>query len=203
MTSNQKGGRMNIKKILMVSSVLMCGKIFAGYAEESEFIKFTDRLSLRVIQNQTINSSFKVFYSNSDCLGFITPQSVLTLQPSEMLLQEDEKLCLLCVKGSFLPIYIKDEGRVSGQVPVGFHGPYYLSMWLEYPDVSDEKKIHVRYMVENNKQGEIGIRIDPLGNCQILALSNITLLPLTDVMQNSKPVVSHNKPAISNSAAGA
>jgi hypothetical protein len=46
--------------------------------------------------------------------------------------------------------------------------------------VSDEKKTHVRYMVENNKQGQIGIRIDPFGNCQILALSNIKLLPAVD-----------------------
>lgn len=171
---------MNIKKLLMMISVLFCQKLFSGYAEEGEFVNFTDRLSLRVIQNQTINSSFKFFYSNSDSLGFITPKSVLDLQPGELFLQQNENLCILCVKGSFLPIYIKDEGRVSGQVSPGFHGPYYLSMWLEYPDVSDEKKIHVRYMVENNKQGEIGIRIDPFGNCQILALSNIKLLPAVD-----------------------
>lgn len=171
---------MNIKKLIFLSSLLICSKMFSGYAQEGDFVSFTDRLSLRAIQNQTVNSSFKLFYSSSDCLGFITPKSVLSLKPAEIYLQEDERLCLLCVKGSFLPIYIKDEGRVSGQVPAGFHGPYYLSMWLEYPDVSDERKIHVRYMVEENKTGEIAIRIDPYGNCQILALSNIKLLPAVD-----------------------
>lgn len=180
---------MIIKKILFMYGIVLGSILCAGYAEEGEFVKFSDRLSLRAIQNQTLNSSFKFFYSNSDCLGLISPTSILTLLPGEIFLQQDEKLCLVCVKGSFLPIYIKDEGRVSGQVSDGFHGPYYLSMWLEYPDVSDEKKIHVRYMVENNKQGEIAIRIDPLGNCQILALSNIKLLPLTDAISNNNSVV--------------
>ena len=92
-------------------------------------------------------------------------------------MQQDDKVCIQCVIGSFLPIYIKDEGRCSGQAPLGYHGPYYMSMWLEYPDVGDEQKIHVRYIVEFNKRGEIGIRIDPTGNCQILALNNIKLLP--------------------------
>ena len=168
---------MKMKKILVLL-VMLCGsKLFAGFAEEGSYVVFTDRLSLRVIQNQTINSSFKLFYASSECLGFVGPKSVLTLQPSELFMQQDEKLCLQCVKGSFLPIYMKDEGRCSGQAPVGYHGPYYLSMWLEYPEVTDEQKIHVRYIVEFNKRGEIGIRVDPSGNCQILALNNIKLLP--------------------------
>lgn len=183
--SSNKREIMNIKKLLFTYGILFGGMLCAGYAEEGNFINFTNRLSLRLIENQTVNCSFKLYYSNSDCLGLITPRSILTLQAGEMFLQQDEKLCLQCVKGSFLPIYMKDEGRVSGQVPAGFHGPYYLSMWLEYPDVSDEKKTHVRYMIKTGAQGEIGVRIDPQGNFQILALSNIKLLPVTDETQKN------------------
>jgi len=171
---------MDFKKILILCGMLASTQFFAGFQESEKFTPFTDRLSLRVVQNQTVNSSFKLFYADSDCFGFITPQSVLTLQPSEMFLQQNEKLCLQCVKGGFLPIYIKDEGRVSGQAPVGYHGPYYLSMWLEYPEVTDEQKIHIRYIVEINRRGEIGIRIDPTGNCQLLALDHIKFLPAID-----------------------
>jgi len=171
---------MNIKKILILCSMLASTQFFAGFEELETYIPFTDRLSLRVVQNQTLNSSFKLFYANSACLGFVTPQSILSLQPSEMFFQQNEKLCLQCVKGSFLPIYMEDEGRVSGKAPDGYHGPYYISMWLEYPQVTDEQKIHTRYVVKHNRRGEIGIRIDPLGNCQILALDNIKFLPTID-----------------------
>ena len=175
---------MKIQKLLVLLTMFIGVNIFAGFAQEGNYVTFTDRLSLRVVQNQTMNSSFKLFYAGSDCLGYIFPKDVLTLQPSELFMQQDEKICLWCVKGSFLPIYIKDEGRCSGQAPLGYHGPYYMSMWLDQPDVSDEQKIHVRYIVEFNKRGEIGIRIDPTGNCQILALNNMKLLPTVD---NSAP----------------
>ena len=118
-----------------------------------------------------------MFYSNSDNLALLTPQSIFIFKPNEMLLQEHENFCLQCVKGSFLPIYVRDEGKVAGQAPAGFHGPYYLSMWLNYPDIAEEQKQYVRYVVKNGKQAEFSVRINPQGDCQIIALANMELLP--------------------------
>jgi len=168
---------MKFKNILMYFFVLASIELSAGFSEEGEFVSYKKRLSVRVVENQTIHSSFKMFYANSDSLGLLSPQSIFLFKSGERFLQQDEMFCLQCVKGSFLPIFIEDEGPVSGQPPEGFHGPYYLSMWLNYPDVSDDQKEYVRYVVEIGKSGEIGIRINAKGDCQILALSHIKLLP--------------------------
>ncbi len=168
---------MMIKNIVILSTLLISLPMSAGFQETGNFVSYEKRLSLRAIENQTLNSSFKAYYSNSDSLALLTPQSIFIFKPAEMLLQQHEIFCLQCVKGSFLPIYIKNEGKVAGQAPVGFHGPYYLSMWLNYPDVAEEQKQYVRYVVKIGHQAEFCIRINPQGDCQIIALANMELLP--------------------------
>lgn len=165
-----------IKKLLFLSTLFISLPLWSGFHEAVDFVPYHKRLSLRAVENQTLNSSFKIFYSNSDSLALLMPQSIFLFKPAEMLLQQNESFCLQCVKGSFLPIYIKDEGKASGQAPVGFHGPYYLSMWLHYPDVPEEQKQYVRYVVKIGQQAEFCIRINPQGDCQIIALSNMELL---------------------------
>lgn len=166
-----------IKNLLVVSMVLFSVSLCADFHETGEFVPFQKRLSLRAVENQTLNSAFKIYYANSDSLALLAPQSIFLFKPNEMLLQQHESFCLQCVKGSFLPIYIKDEGKAGGQAPVGFHGPYYISMWLNYPNVPEEQKQYVRYVVQNDKQAEFCIRINLQGDCQIIALSNMELLP--------------------------
>lgn len=160
----------------------LCGLLISwalqgGFQDSNEYVPFQKRLSLRAIENQTKNSCFKIYYSGGDSLALLAPQSIFLLQPEELFLQKHEILCLQCVKGSFLPIYVKDEGKVSGQAPEGFYGPFYLSMWLNYPDVSEDQKIYVRYVVEIGKQAECCVRINVEGDCQIVALANMQLLP--------------------------
>lgn len=166
-----------IKKIVVVSLLVLGSYIHAGFYETGDFVSYKKRVSLRAVENQTLNSSFQLFYSNSESLGLVGPESIFLFPPFEMLWQVHELFCIKCVKGSFLPIYFKDEGRVGGQAPEGFHGPYYMSMWLNYPDAPEEQKQYVRYVVKNNHQGEFCIRINPAGDCQIIVLSNMQLLP--------------------------
>ena len=168
---------MMIKNIVTLLALFFVVPIFAGFHETGDFVPYKKRLSLRAVENQTLNSCFKIYYSNSDSLAMLTPQSIFVFKPGEMLLQQNENFCLQCVKGSFLPIYIKDEGKSAGQAPAGFHGPYYLSMWLNYPDVPEEQKQYVRYVVKLGQQAEFCIRINPQGDCQVIALSNMELLP--------------------------
>lgn len=166
-----------IKNIIISSILFMSLQLCAGMQETGTFVPFHKRLSLRAIENQTVNSSFKLFYSNSESIALLMPQSIFLFKPGEMFLQQHESFCLQCVKGSFLPIYLKDEGKVSGQAPEGFHGPYYISMWLNYPDVSEDQKQYVRYVVKLGCEGEFSIRINPQGDCQIIVLNNMELLP--------------------------
>jgi hypothetical protein len=167
-----------IKKLVILSMLFISLQMFAGFQETGDFIGYQKRLSLRAVENQTMHSSFKIFYSNGESLALIVPQSIFLFKPSELFLQQHETFCVQCVKGgSFLPIYLKDEGKVSGQAPVGFHGPYYISMWLNYPDVSEDQKQYVRYVVEFGQQAEFCIRVNPAGDCQIIALAHMELLP--------------------------
>ncbi len=168
---------MMFKNMLILSTLFLSFQLHAGFQDTGTFVPYHKRLSLRAVENQTIHSSFKIYYSNGDSLAMLVPQSIFVFKPGELFLQQQENLCLQCVKGSFLPIYIKDEGKVGGQAPEGFYGPFYLSMWLGYPEVSDNQKQHVRYVVKIGEQGEFCIRINPEGDCQIIALENMELLP--------------------------
>ncbi len=162
---------------IVISLFLGHQLIYSAFAEPGEFVAFSSRLSLRAIENQTTYSSFKIYYANSDSLALLVPKTVFLLEPNELFLQENEVLCLQCVQGSFLPIYIKNEGKVSGQAPEGYFGPFYLSMWLEYPITSEDRKTYVRYVVKDGCHGEVGVRVNAQGECQIIALSNIQLVP--------------------------
>ena len=168
---------MTSKKLILLLVLFTTLRLYGGFNETGSFAGYNKRLSLRAVENQTLHSSFKIYYSNNDSLALLTPQSIFLFQPAELLLQEHENFCLQCVKGSFLPIYIKDEGRVAGQAPEGFYGPYYLSMWLNYPDAPEDQKQYVRYVVKKGHQAEFAVRINVHGDCQIIALSNMQLLP--------------------------
>ena len=162
---------------IILGLLCLSQSINGAFAEPGEFVPFSSRLSLRAVENQTTYSSFKIYYANSDSLALLVPKTVFLLQPDELFLQENEVLCLQCVQGSFLPIYIKNEGKVSGQAPEGYFGPFYLSMWLEYPLVAEDRKTYVRYVIKNGCHGEVGVRVNAQGECQIIALSNIQLVP--------------------------
>lgn len=135
------------------------------------------RLAISYIENQTPNSYFQVFYKDEGSRVLLTPNSKCEFKSGDFVLNQINPIRLICSQGSYLPIYVQDEGLASGQVPSGYHGPYYVSMWLSYPHVADEFKVHVRYAVLARKVGEIGIRIGSKGDCQIVALSNVKLLP--------------------------
>ena len=167
---------MKIKNIIFVIFVFIGGKLFAGFQDTGDFVPFQKKLCLRALDNQTQYSSFKAYYANNENFTLLLPKSTFVLKAEELFLQPHEVLCLQCVKGSFLPIYIKDEGKASGQAPLGFYGPFYLSMWLNYPDVPEDQKTYVRYVVKIGHQAEFAIRINVQGDCQILALQNMELL---------------------------
>lgn len=168
---------MMIKNIRLLLAMFVSLPLSAGFQETGTFAPYQKRLSLRAVENQTIHSSFKMYYSNGESIATLMPQSVFVFKPEELFFQQNEKFCLQCVKGSFLPIYVKDEGKAGGQAPEGFHGPYYLSMWLNYPDVSEDQKQYVRYVVKIGRSGEFCIRVNPQGDCQIIALEDMELLP--------------------------
>lgn len=135
------------------------------------------RLCLVAIENQTEDSSFKIYIGSSGSRALVLPQTTWEMdQPNKIYLSQRTSLRIVCVKGAYETIFIHDEGTASGQAPNGYSGPYYLSMWLTHPYVNDEQKLYVRYAVKKGRVGDIGIRIDENGNCQVVAYNDVLIL---------------------------
>jgi hypothetical protein len=183
--------------LLLISFTSECADSYLGPVTESEIaVKRTDasqtnsdlmiqvgyipgsnvHLQIVSIENQTDYSEFKVFYGSGISRGLIFPQTTFTFDEALDLVQQTATVHLLCSKGSYLSIYVQDEGRASGQADEGFDGPYYLSMWLGYPQVNEQEKVTVRYQVAAGKIGKIGLQIGSQGECQVIALENIVIL---------------------------
>ena len=137
-------------------------------------------LQLVSVDNGTATLEFKVFPEGQDSAGLVMPLSTLTFstknntKPVE--LTGNKPLVISCVKGSFLPVYIQDNGIVSGSVLEGYHGPYYVSMWLGQPHVPDSSKLHIRYIVKQGKKGRFGVKIGQKGDYRLVALQDLKFL---------------------------
>ncbi|HSW76096.1 MAG TPA: hypothetical protein VLG50_03585 [Candidatus Saccharimonadales bacterium] len=133
------------------------------------------RLQLVSIENETEQLEFQLFYGSDPAHGIIFPQSVYDIQ-KPLSLSTSDILVLKCCKGSFLPVFIQDGGLASGQVEDGYDGPFYISMWLHYPQVAESSKVHVRYAVAKGKIGSIGIKIGAKGDYRLVALQDVTFI---------------------------
>lgn len=133
-------------------------------------------LCIVAIENQTEDSSFKAYLGSGGARALILPGSVWHVGYNKIYLTQRTTLRIVCVKGAYETINIHDEGIASGKAPNGYKGPFYLSMWLSYPYVDDEQKLYVRYAVKKGKLGEISIRIDDQGNCQVLAINDVIIM---------------------------
>lgn len=127
------------------------------------------------LQNDTNSSEFKVFYGAGLSRGTSFPGTKLTFSSALPLIQ-NTPITFQCSRGSYLMIYLKDEGLASGQVEDGFEGPYCLSMWLGYPQVDEQEKVYIRYAVKSDRIGQVGVKIGSKGECQILALEDVVIL---------------------------
>jgi len=143
---------------------------------QAGFIPGTEvRIQIVSLDNETDSSIFKVFYGAGLSRGTSFPGKKLSF-PGGLPLIQNTPVNIQCSKGSYLPIYMKDEGQAGGEAQDGFEGPYCLSMWLGYPQVNEEEKMYVRYAVKSGKKGQVGIKIGDKGQCQIVALQDVKIL---------------------------
>ncbi|MBM17772.1 MAG: hypothetical protein CL947_01730 [Epsilonproteobacteria bacterium] len=137
------------------------------------------RLQLTSVQNDTDSLEFKVFSAGQTLAGFATPMSTLDLIDTDKQgvdLAYKDTLVVKCSKGSYLPVFLKDGHKASGQAPTGYDGPYYISMWLPRPHVSDSSKLHIRYAVKKGKIGKVGLKIGMKGDYRLVAHENVQFL---------------------------
>ena len=119
------------------------------------------RLKLVAVENETDALEFQTFYGDQGASSFVFPQTTFKFSPQKELgLAAKDLLIVKCCKGSYLPVFIQDGDIASGEVEAGYDGPFYLSMWMQFPQVSESAKTHIRYAVKRGKSGRIGLKID-------------------------------------------
>jgi len=131
-------------------------------------------LKLIAIENDTDNCEFQIYFGSDAAAAFIFPHSTFHFGESKSLsLPSQQQLIIKCCKGSFLPVYVQYGGIASGEAEGGYDGPFYLSMWLQYPQVPETSKIHVRYMVHKDHVGTIGLKIGNKGDYRFVAYEHV------------------------------
>jgi len=130
------------------------------------------------IENDTEQCEFQVFYGSQAASAFVAPKSIFTYQPEQALnISNAQRMMVIkCSKGSYLPVYIQFGGLASGKVTSGYDGPYYLTMWLGYPQLPENAKTHVRCLIKSGTIGKVGIKIGPKGDYRFVAYDNVEFI---------------------------
>lgn len=131
-------------------------------------------LQLAAVENDTDGCEFQLFYGSDVATAFVFPRSTFHFNAQKALpLSTKDLVIIKCCKGSFLPVFVQHGGAASGDTQVGFDGPFYLSMWLAYPQVPETSKTHIRYMVKSGTTGTIGVKIGNRGDYRFVAYENV------------------------------
>lgn len=145
--------------------------------EAGNFPGASTRLQVVAVDNSS-DFEFKVFPAFQEAIGLVLPRSSLTIPESKVVfLNTLYPLIITCSKGSYQSVFIQDGGaRASGEVEPDFDGPFYVSMWLPYPHVSESAKLHIPYRIKKGTSGKVCIKIGPKGDYQLEAVEDAQFL---------------------------
>ncbi len=137
----------------------------------------TNRLKLISVENETESLEFQTFYGGDSASSFIFPQSTFHFAPQKALeLVSRDMLVIKCCKGSYVPVFIQDGSLASGIIEPGYEGPFYISMWLQFPQAPESSKVHVRYLLKKGKIGTIGVKIGKKGDYRLVAHDDVKFI---------------------------
>ena len=134
-----------------------------------------------VFENQTADADFKVFVGSGDQRFLLVHNTTFDLQKTHPQLQESIRVSdrmridLIEVSGETKSIYIKFGGYASGKCSQDEDGPFYLSLWREFPDAPEINRKYIRYC-QCGPVGRLGLRVNEGGDPEIFAVANTTIL---------------------------
>lgn len=161
--------------VIVLVSLFGCGCNIEAKSLDAGFMPgSTVRLKLISIENETDGLEFQTFYGGESASSLVFPQTTFNFSPSNAIgLARNDLLVIKCCKGSFLPVFIQDGGIASGVAELGYDGPFYISMWMQYPQASLSGKVNIRYLVKKGQIGTVGVRIGKKGDYRFLAHDNV------------------------------
>lgn len=137
------------------------------------------RVNIVFVENKS-KATFKLFYGPGAARALLLPGSVWQVPQDDakqkLVLNQEYPIQIVCVKGSYLDMFLQDRGVASGKIEDGYDGPYYLSMWLQYPQVALDERVHVPYAIKKGSTGYIGLQIDEHGHLRIIADQDFMLV---------------------------
>lgn len=182
----KKGGVMkySIRIIIMMICFGVCislatGSSDVGILEDEHLPGDSSRLQLVSVENNTEGLEFQIFPPLKASAGLSLPAAPLSLvgeKDGGITLDRKYPLIIKCSKGSYRSVFIRDGYAVSGNALDGYDGPFYLSMWLPYPNVVESSKLHIPYVVAKGKRGKIGLRIGSKGDYRLIAVSDVKFI---------------------------
>ena len=135
------------------------------------------RLKVISVENETDSLEFQTFYGGESASALIFPQSTFHFGSSKALdLASRDTLVIKCCKGSYVPVFIQDGGIASGDIEQGYDGPFYISMWMQFPQVAESSKVHVRYAIKKGQTGTIGVKIGKKGDYRFVAYDDVKFI---------------------------
>lgn len=167
---------------LVISAILffticLIGCVFDMHAKaltSGQIPDTTVRLKLVGLENDTNSMHFQIFSNGDESSALAFPQSTFKYAENKGVdLNSRNIVTIKCSKGSYQSVFIQDGGAASGIAEDDYDGPFYVSMWLNMPNVPESLKTHVRYVVKKGQTGSIGLRIGQKGDYRFVAYDNV------------------------------
>ena len=134
-------------------------------------------IKLAGLENETDAMYFQIFSNGDESSAFVFPQSTFKYpENKEIEINSRNLITIKCSKGSYLPVFIQDGGVASGTVEDDYEGPFYVTMWLNMPNVPESLKTHVRYAVKKGQIGTVCLQIGQKGDYRLVAYDNVKFI---------------------------
>ncbi len=149
------------------------------YTHSSQVLTPVNTL-LTVFENETNDADYKVFVGTGQPRFLLVQNSSIDLSKKRNQLKNSIRISdrmridMICVRGERKALYIKFGTFASGQCEKG-KGPFYISIWEEFPDTPELNRTYVRYC-QDGEVGELGLKITKQGKVEIFAVKNTTII---------------------------
>ena len=136
---------------------------------------------LSVFENNAPEADFKVFVGTGELRFLLIHNTSFDIEKTHPHLRESIRVSdrmridLIAVTGNEKSIYLKFGGYASGHQKPEEDGPFYISVWREFPDAPEINRQYIRY-TQTGSVGRLGLRINAAGDPEIFALENTRVL---------------------------
>jgi hypothetical protein len=155
--------------------------LFTPWLMQADSVLSPINTFMNVFENNS-SSDYKVFVGSGDSRFMLIHNTRFDLEQTHPQLSESIRVSdkiridLQAVTDDTKSIYVKFGGYASGKCDQGYEdGPFYIEMWLEYPDAPEINRDYVRYC-QRGTEGRLGLRVNEAGEPEIFTVDNTIIV---------------------------